>query len=141
MDPVTVRISRSPISVGKVIDSVRTKSAGGLVVFIGTVRDKSDGRRVSKMELEAADDMARDDLARICKEASKKDDVSKMAVVHRVGMLDVGDVIIVIAVSAPHRKEAFSACRHVIDELKKTTPIWKKELDGKSSRWVDGEVN
>lgn len=111
------------------------------MVFIGTVRDKSDGRRVSKMELEAADDMARDDLARICKEASKKDDVSKMAVVHRVGMLDVGDVIIVIAVSAPHRKEAFSACRHVIDELKKTTPIWKKELDGKSSRWVDGEVN
>ncbi|HEX7392672.1 MAG TPA: molybdenum cofactor biosynthesis protein MoaE [Thermoplasmata archaeon] len=141
MDPVTVRISRRPISVGKVIDSVRTKSAGGLVVFIGTVRDKSDGRRVSKMELEAADDMARNDLARICKEASKKDDVSKMAVVHRVGMLDVGDVIIVIAVSAPHRKEAFSACRHVIDELKKTTPIWKKELDGKSSRWVDGEVN
>jgi molybdopterin synthase catalytic subunit len=141
MDPVTVRISRRPISVGKVIDSVRTKSAGGLVVFIGTVRDKSDGRRVSKMELEAADDMARNDLARICKEASKKDDVSKMAVVHRIGMLDVGDVIIVIAVSAPHRKEAFSACRHVIDELKKTTPIWKKELDGKSSRWVDGEVN
>lgn len=141
MDTVMVRISRRPISVGKVIDSVRTKSAGGLVVFIGTVRDKSDGRRVSKMELEAADDMAREDLARICKEASKKDEVSKMAVVHRVGRLDVGDVIIVIAVSAPHRKEAFSACRHVIDELKKTTPIWKKELDGESSRWVDGEVN
>jgi molybdopterin synthase catalytic subunit len=93
------------------------------------------------MELEAADDLATNDMARICKEASRENVVSRIAVVHRVGRLAVGDVIIVIAVSAPHRKDAFSACRHVIDELKKTTPIWKKELDCKSSRWVDGEVN
>jgi molybdopterin synthase catalytic subunit len=136
-----VRVSRGPIPVGKVIDAVRTKSAGGVVVFVGTVRDKSNGRRVCRMELEAAVDMAKKDLTRICNQASKRNEVSRIAVVHRIGSLAVGGVIIVIAVSAPHREEAFSACQYVIDELKKTTPIWKKEFGGKGSRWVDGDVN
>lgn len=136
-----MKISRRPVPVGKVIDSVRTAAAGGVVVFVGTVRNKSDGRRVSRMELEAAEDLAGKDLARICKEASEEHLVSRISVAHRVGKLDVGDVIIVIAVSAPHRKEAFAACRQIIDELKKTTPIWKKEFGGKGSHWVEGDVN
>ncbi len=141
MAKATVSISKRPISVGKVVDSVRTESAGGVVVFVGTVRNRSGNRRVSGLELEAAEDFAERDLARICKEAARRNELDRLAVVHRVGKLGVGDVIVVIAVSAPHRKEAFAACKHVIDEMKKTTPIWKKEHGSKGSCWVDGEMS
>lgn len=109
-------------------------------MFIGTVRNHSEGRKVSRMEVESAADLARRDLKRICEEARRKHRVSRISVAHRVGMLSVGDPIVVIAVSAPHREAAFSACKHIIDELKKTTPIWKKEFGPRGSRWVDSEV-
>lgn len=92
------------------------------------------------MELEAATDLAEADLKRIAKESAKRFDLVKVAVHHRIGRLKVGDVIVVIAVSAPHRVDAFNACRFIIDELKKTTPIWKKEFSGSRHRWVEGEV-
>lgn len=134
----TVRITRARIAVDSVIRSVASKSSGCTVSFIGTVRDASKGRRVSRMELEAAKDLAERDLERISGRARKEFDVEHIAVVHRVGNLRVGDVIVVIAVSACHRGDAFKACKYIIDELKKTTPIWKKEFGGGSGSWVEG---
>jgi molybdopterin synthase catalytic subunit len=134
-----VSISERPIKVEKVIGSVLCSSAGGTAVFVGTVRDRSDGMKVSRMRLEAAEDLAKRDLARIAKVADARFDICKMTVRHRVGEMKVGDVIVVIAVSAPHRADAFSACRFVIDELKKSTPIWKKEIGGRKQRWVEAE--
>ncbi len=134
---VAVDITTRQISVEKVIRSVFTPSAGGSVVFIGTVRNSSKGvHRVTAIELEAAKDLARIDLLRIARAAKSKFGISKLTIHHRIGRIRVGGVILVIAVSAPHRKAAFSACRFVIDELKKSTPIWKKEHGSHGSVWV-----
>lgn len=135
----SVRISKRPISLSKEIGFVSSKSAGGTVTFIGTVRDSSEGMKVTGMELESAMDIARKDLIRISELASKNFDITKLNVVHRVGKLKVGDIIVVIAVSAAHRKDAFRACEFVINQLKKTTPIWKKEYSGSKHRWVNSE--
>jgi molybdopterin synthase catalytic subunit len=88
------------------------------------------------MTLEAAKDLAEADLARICDKACKMFDVNDIAVAHRIGSLRVGDVIVAICVGAPHRKDAFRACEFIIDELKKTTPIWKKEVGLGKERWA-----
>jgi len=137
---VQVKVTSRQVIVERVLRWVSSGSAGGTVSFIGTVRNKSDGMKVTRMELEAATDLAEADLKRIAKESAKRFDLVKVAVHHRIGRLKVGDVIVVIAVSAPHRVDAFNACRFIIDELKKTTPIWKKEFSGSRHRWVEGEV-
>ncbi len=133
-----VRISNRPIKPEAVLDDVRTPHAGGIVTFVGTVRSSSQGLRVSGMELEAAIDLAEKDLRRITIVAGKRHSLSKVSIVHRIGKLKIGDVIVVIAVSSPHRADAFAACKFMIDELKKTTPIWKKEFIGKKGTWVEG---
>ena len=91
---------------------------------------------MTRMTLEAAKGLAKADLARICDAASRKFEVNDIAVVHRVGSLRIGDIIVAIGVGAPHRKDAFKACSFIIDELKKTTPIWKKEISSKGEHWV-----
>jgi molybdopterin synthase catalytic subunit len=135
---VQVKVTSRQVAVERVLRWVSSRSAGGTVSFIGTVRNKSDGMKVTRMELEAATDLAESDLKRIAKESAKRFDLVKVAVHHRIGRMKVGDVIVVIAVSAPHRVDAFNACRFIIDELKKTTPIWKKEFNGSRHRWVEG---
>jgi len=134
-----VRIVRDPILVDEVIGSVESRSAGCIVSFTGTVRNKSDLGRVTEMHLEVAEDLAMKDLQRIAEDAMSAQELIGVAVTHRVGDLKVGEVIVVIAVSAAHRKDAFGACEYMIDELKKTTPIWKKERSGRSGQWVKGE--
>jgi len=134
-----ITISNKPISVDAALKSVSSKSAGCTVLFIGTVRDRSEGMRVTGMELESARDLAKSDLERISNLASRKFDVLKVTVSHRIGELNVGDIIVAIAVSAPHRQDAFAASQFIIDELKKTTPIWKKELGSLRRRWVEGK--
>jgi molybdopterin synthase catalytic subunit len=133
-----IQISSRPVSVDKVVESVRTNAAGCVVTFVGTVRNSSDGVRVSGLELEAARDLALKDLRRIAKHARTEFDIQKVSVVHRLGALRVGDTIVAIAVSAAHRKDGFAACRYVIEELKKTTPIWKREISGRAQKWVEG---
>ncbi len=133
---VQVRITTEHVSVERVLNWVSSGSAGGTVSFIGTVRNKSGGMKVTRMELEAATDLAEADLKRIVRESAKRYDLVRVAVHHRIGSLKVGDVIVVIAVSAPHRADAFEACRFIIDELKKTTPIWKKEIGPAGERWA-----
>lgn len=133
-----MRVSSRPISVDKVVKSVRSSAAGCVVTFVGTVRNSSEGARVTGLELEAAQDLALKDLRRISERAKAKFDIQKLSVIHRLGTLRVGDVIVAIAVSAGHREDAFAACRYVIEELKRTTPIWKREFTGKAQRWVEG---
>ena len=139
MRNIRITITDKPISVDAALKSVSSKSAGCTVLFIGTVRNRSEGVRVTGMELESARDLAKSDLERISNLASRKFDVLKVTVSHRIGELNVGDIIVAIAVSAPHRQDAFAASQFIIDELKKTTPIWKKELGSLRRRWVEGK--
>lgn len=137
---IRVELTQKRISPSEVLSTVADDMAGGTVVFVGTVRGKSRGMRIKKMELEAATELAKADLTRIARLVGRKHNVQKISIVHRIGRLSVGDAIVVIAVSASHRNAAFEACRTMIDELKKTTPIWKKEIGAAGDRWVEQEA-
>ncbi len=130
------RVQDAPLSLQEVVDAVTRVSQGGLVTFSGVVRDHSKGKRVTRLEYEAYAPMAEKTLAEIGEEARVKWPGTEVAVVHRVGTLVPGELAVVIAVSAPHRKEAFRACEHVIDRLKEDVPIWKKETAEDGEVWV-----
>jgi molybdopterin synthase catalytic subunit len=134
------RITKSAIDPAKVLGSVRDRSAGGTVIFLGTIRNRSEGREVGGLEYEVYREMAERRMLEIEKRVRKKWPVKKMAMVHRYGRLKVGEVSVAVAVSSEHRAEAFEACRYAIDVIKGTLPIWKKErLKGGETSWVKGE--
>ncbi len=120
------------------VGQLATPLDGAVVTFLGVVRGATEGRAVAGLDYEAYEEMAVKEMKRIAQEAIDRWPVSKIAIIHRTGSLDVGDVSVAIAVSAPHRGEAFDACEFLIDTLKVSVPIWKKELfeDGSSS-WVE----
>jgi len=120
-----------------VLNSVAGHHNGASVLFVGTVRDVNDGSRVSGLDYSAYTEMARRELSAIADEAAERWNTTDIAIEHRVGSLDLGDVSVVIAVGHAHRGEAYEASRYIIEELKKRLPIWKKEhyLDGRSE-WV-----
>ncbi|HVW12189.1 MAG TPA: molybdenum cofactor biosynthesis protein MoaE [Mucilaginibacter sp.] len=118
------------------IDWVMTPQSGGIDVFIGTVRDATKGRKVVRLEFEAYEPMALKEMEKIAKQAFEKWPVQKLVIHHRVGVLEVGEAPVVIAVSCAHRDAAFEACRFVIDTLKRTVPIWKKEIFEDGETWV-----
>ena len=130
------RLQDTPLSLQEVVDAVGSTSQGGLVTFSGAIRDHSKGKRVTRLEYEAYGPMAQKKLAQIGAEAREKWPGTQIAVVHRVGTLVPGDLAVVIAASAPHRKEAFLACEYVIDRLKQDVPIWKKEFAENGEVWV-----
>ncbi len=118
------------------IDFVSVPGAGGISVFIGTVRDKTKGRAVVRLEFEAYKPMAISEMEKIAKAAQEKWQAEKISIHHRVGVLDIGEIAVVIAVATPHRKAAFEACEYAIDTLKQTVPIWKKEIFEDGEIWV-----
>ncbi|MDP1826162.1 MAG: molybdenum cofactor biosynthesis protein MoaE [Archangium sp.] len=130
------RLQDTPLSLQEVVDAVSAVSQGGLVTFSGAVRDHSKGKRVTRLDYEAYGPMAQKKLAQIGDEAREKWPGTQVAVLHRLGTLVPGDLAVVIAVSAPHRKEAFRACEYVIDRLKEDVPIWKKEYAEDGEVWV-----
>ncbi|HTY14085.1 MAG TPA: molybdenum cofactor biosynthesis protein MoaE [Methanoregulaceae archaeon] len=130
-----IRIQHEPIEPCNLIKSAGTPGAGAIVTFIGTVRDD----HIESIELETYQQAAEKDLEEIKDEAMKKFPLLSADIVHRIGRMDIGDVIVLIVVSAGHRKEAFQGCEYIIDRLKQTTPIWKKEYRKDGSRWVEGE--
>lgn len=134
-----VAITQSPIDVEQIIRVTSTPRSGGTDVFIGTVRNHSQGKRVRTLEYSAYVPMAEKLMAEIEQEIRGKWIVDAVALVHRIGMLNVGDVAVVTAVSAPHRKEAFEACRYAIDAIKSVVPIWKRELFEEGLAWVVGQ--
>jgi molybdopterin synthase catalytic subunit len=134
-----IRVQKEAFDVGAILDTVRSPSSGCIVSFVGTVRDTSNGRLVSRMGVEVYEEMARSQLEAIRKEAMERGGVQEVVVVHRYGDLEVGDNIVLICVAASHREEGFAVCRYVIDELKRRVPIWKKEYTPEGEVWVEGD--
>jgi molybdopterin synthase catalytic subunit len=129
-------VSDRPLSVDAVLDLVRQPGAGAVVTFIGVVREQDRGSAVSALDY-SAHDTAGAVLTALAERLSARDGVLRLAAVHRVGHLEIGDLAVVVAVSAVHRAEAFEVCRELIDTLKRTVPIWKHQIftDG-SDEWV-----
>ena len=130
------RVVDRPPTLEEVVDAVRDAARGGLVTFTGVVREESRGQRVVRLTYEAYVSMAERVLAEVGREAERHWPGARLAIVHRVGVLVPNDVAVVIAAAAPHRAEAFEACRFAIERLKEDAPIWKREtyVDGES--WV-----
>ena len=121
------------------LESVHDNSAGGVVLFLGTVRNRSEGRAVVGLEYEAYREMAEKRLAEVEKEVRARWRVKKITMMHREGRLRVGEVSVAVAVSSEHRAEAFEAARFAIDRIKASAPIWKREvLKGGKKLWVEG---
>lgn len=130
-------LSERPIDIELLIERVESDERGGIAVFLGTVRNHHAGREVERLEYSAYGPLAEAECARIVAEAERTWG-AMVAVEHRIGALGIGDVSVAVAAAAPHRDEAFSACRYVIDEMKQRVPIWKREFytDG-TVAWVD----
>jgi molybdopterin converting factor subunit 1 len=129
-------VSDRPPSMDAVVAAVRGPHTGGVVAFVGLVRDRSQGRDVVKLDYEAYAEMAEKVFRELCEEIEARHPGVRLAVEHRVGALEVGDVAVAIAAAAPHRGEAFRACAEMIDELKQRAPIWKKETGPDGTYWV-----
>jgi molybdopterin synthase catalytic subunit len=125
-----------PLRLEEVVAAVSGEAYGGLVTFSGSVRNQTKGRRVVKLEYEAYPPMAEKRLAAIGAEVAERWSGTRLAIMHRVGTLMPGELAVVIAAAAPHRKEAFLACEHAIERLKQDVPIWKKEFFEDGEVWV-----
>ncbi len=132
-----ITVTRDDFSVDEELRKLKKPGVGGVVSFVGTVRSESEGEPVERMEIEVYPEMAVKQLEAIRGEALSRFGVEDIRIIHRHGDLRVGDNIVLIAVSASHRAEAFDACRYVIDELKKRVPIWKREHTPRGARWVE----
>lgn len=130
-----IGITRDPIDPAALIEQAKRPEMGALVTFLGVVRD--DG--IDRMELEAYEEVAVRELNAIRDEAVAKFPILSAHIVHRIGSLRIGDNILLIIVGAGHRKEAFDACEFILERIKQTVPIWKKEIGGGGERWVPGE--
>jgi molybdopterin synthase catalytic subunit len=129
-------VTDRPLSVDDLVQAVLTGGDGAVVTFVGTVRDNNDGRRVMALEYEAFAGMAEAEMARIGAEMIRKHGLHNIAMRHRTGKLPVGETSVIIAVSSPHRAEAFAACSEALDLLKATVPVWKKEYFEDGEVWV-----
>jgi molybdopterin synthase catalytic subunit len=130
-------ISDRPLEADAVAARVVGADAGGVVTFVGAVRDHSRGHEIEHLEYEAYPEMAVQEMDRICDEAARRWPGTRVAISHRVGHLAIGDLAVVIVAASAHRAEAFDACRFAIDALKQTVPIWKKEVARDGAYWVD----
>jgi molybdopterin synthase catalytic subunit len=133
---IDLKISSEPLNIQSCIDWVMTDESGGIDVFIGTVRSATKDKQVVRLEFEAYEKMALREMRKIAEDAITKWPIHNLLIHHRTGILKVGDVPVVIAVSAAHRGAAFDACRYIIDTLKQTVPIWKKEVFEDGEVWV-----
>ena len=132
-----VELSDKPLDVEQIRNSVRTDADGAVVTFVGVVRESARGKQVRELVYEAYGSMARKQMEALIAEATRRFEVGEVAIVHRVGTLKIGEASVVIAVAAPHRGAAFDACEWLIDELKRTVPIWKKEIYTEGEAWID----
>ena len=131
------RVTTEPLDIQEIHNLVKSPTDGAVVTFDGIVRNNFDGRQVRHLEYEAYAAMAEKKMAEIAEEVRDKFSVGSVAMVHRVGRLEIGESSILIAVAAPHRQPAFEACAYAMDRVKQEVPVWKKEYfkDGES-HWV-----
>ncbi|HXG09902.1 MAG TPA: molybdenum cofactor biosynthesis protein MoaE [Gemmataceae bacterium] len=127
-----IQLTTEPIDYHALTEQVRRRDCGAVVLFLGTVREVTGGRVTTALDYEAYAGMAEKKMAEVERETRQRWPVGEMAIVHRLGHLDIGEVSVAVAVSCPHRAQAFEACRYAIDRVKEIVPIWKKE------NWADG---
>jgi molybdopterin synthase catalytic subunit len=130
------RLVETPLSLETVVDEVRTEDAGAVATFVGTTRRRSRDRDVVYLEYEAYEGMAEKVMEDLADELKRRHDLSEVSIHHRVGRVEVGEKSVVIAVSAPHRAAALTACHEAIDELKVSVPLWKKEVYVGGEEWI-----
>lgn len=131
-----VALRETPLSIDEAMAHVQRPGAGGVAFFVGVVRDENEGRAVTRLEYQAYASMAVREMERIGEEIEREIDGVRVCALHRVGSLVVGDAAVVCAASAPHRGEAFRACRELIDRIKARVPIWKREHGPDGAAWV-----
>ncbi len=133
---IDIKISETTLDPADCHNAVADDAAGGTVVFVGTVRNQTKGKKVIRLDFESYIPMAEKEMRKIAEAVVEKWDALHVSIHHRVGALDIGEIPVVIAVSTPHRKAAFEACEYAIDTLKETVPIWKKEIFEDGDVWV-----
>ena len=131
-----ILVTREPLDTEAVTATVRRESNGGVVTFLGTTRNETEGHRVLYLEYEAYEGMAEKMLTRIAAEVSERWGIADVSIAHRFGRLELGEVSMVVAVASPHRAAAFEACQYVVDRVKQNVPIWKKEVFEDGAAWV-----
>ncbi len=137
MEPI-IQLTREPLDRNALVEAVTHASVGGIVIFEGVVRDNARGKQVRYLEYDAYFEMAKEQIRAIVAEAERRWGVERVAVAHRFGRLEIGEASVIIVVATPHRAEAFEACHYIIDTLKTTVPIWKKEVATDGEEWVEG---
>lgn len=133
----TCWLTEQPLDVADAIARVSGPGKGGIVTFIGAVRDQARGSQIDHLEYEAYPEMAEREMQKISDAAAERWPGVAVSIGHRAGYLEIGDIAVVVAAAAPHRGDAFEACRYAIDTLKQTVPIWKKEFATDGEYWVD----
>ena len=137
MSNTSIKISSEKLSLEECYEFVTDDSCGGIVAFVGTVRDSTQNKEVTQLDFSTYKPMALKEMQHIAEIAIKKFEIKKMAIHHAEGMLQIGDIPVIITVGSPHRKAAFEACEFAIDTLKETVPIWKKEHFSDGEVWVN----
>ncbi len=133
---IEIKILSEPLLVDACSKKVQDPAAGGINIFVGTVRNQTKGKAVLRLEFEAYESMAISEMNKIANTMQEKWDCFHICIHHRVGVLNIQDIAVVIAVSCAHRKASFEACQYAIDTLKQTVPIWKKEIFEDGEEWV-----
>ena len=136
---ILIAIRDEPIVLQEALDAVSADEVGGVAIFIGTVRNQNNGRAVTLLEYHAYQSMAEKQMRKIATNIAKKHGSTRLAALHRIGALKVGDIAVICVAATPHRGEAFSACRLLIDEIKAQVPIWKREHGPDGPYWVGWE--
>ena len=131
-----IRIVRDRVDVVALEKAVADPLAGAICTFVGTTRENNVGRKVLRLEYEAYEAMALSEIRKLADEAGRRWEITRVAITHRIGVVEIGETSVAIAVSAPHRAEAFEACRFAIDRLKEIVPIWKKEHFEGGEVWI-----
>jgi molybdopterin synthase catalytic subunit len=131
-------LTEDPLDPGPVVEDVRHPGSGAIVIFLGVVRDEDHGRKVRYLEYDAYRSMAEKEMRKVGEEILARWPAARISMRHRFGRLEVGETALVVAVSAPHRGDAFEACRYAIDRIKEIVPIWKKEVWEDGEAWLEG---
>ena len=132
-----IEVTDKPLDAEAITSRVRKDTNGAVVTFLGTTRNKTDDRKVLHLEYEAYQPMAQKVFEEIINEIGAKWVIEDVSIVHRIGRLEVGDASLVVAVGSPHRAEAFLACQYVVDRIKQSVPIWKKEFFEGGEVWIE----
>ena len=132
-------VTAEPLDAQRLVDHVRRAEAGAIALFYGVVRNENLGRRVLYLKYDAYPEMAAKVMQQIADEVRERFPITDIAIQHRTGRLEIGETSLLVAVSAPHRKEAFEACHALVDRFKEVVPIWKKEVWKGGEEWIEGD--